>query len=178
VMGTLTRTLGVFGVLLGGWVADRFVAHGRIDGPIRVGIIGAVGVLSALLALGLNANRWKIFATVVVALVLSVFTPHLGWKQSLLTGVAAGGVFLLIYLAGALIFKTEALGLGDVKLAVFIGLVLGLSPTLNALLLGVLLAGLVSIGLVVIRVKKLKDTIAYGPYLCAGAIYMLLRGAT
>ncbi len=31
----------------------------------RVWMIGAVGVLSALLALGLNANRWKIFATVV-----------------------------------------------------------------------------------------------------------------
>jgi hypothetical protein len=36
----------------------------------RVWMIGAVGVLSALLALGLNANRWKIFATVAVALVL------------------------------------------------------------------------------------------------------------
>src|SRR2546423_12297202 len=36
----------------------------------RVWMIGAVGVLAALLALGLNAERWKIFATVVVALVL------------------------------------------------------------------------------------------------------------
>ncbi|HMH62940.1 MAG TPA: fused MFS/spermidine synthase, partial [Bradyrhizobium sp.] len=36
----------------------------------RVWMIGGVGVLSALLALGLNASRWKIFATVVVALVL------------------------------------------------------------------------------------------------------------
>src|SRR5947208_2718096 len=36
----------------------------------RVWVIGAVGVLSALLALGLNASRWKIFATVAVALVL------------------------------------------------------------------------------------------------------------
>jgi hypothetical protein len=36
----------------------------------RVWMIGAIGVLSALLALGLNANRWKIFATVIVALVL------------------------------------------------------------------------------------------------------------
>jgi hypothetical protein len=36
----------------------------------RVWVIGAVGVLSALLALGLNGNRWKIFATVVLALVL------------------------------------------------------------------------------------------------------------
>ncbi|HXL13661.1 MAG TPA: fused MFS/spermidine synthase [Bradyrhizobium sp.] len=39
-------------------------------GHHRVWVIGAVGVLSALLALGLNANRWKIFATVAVALVL------------------------------------------------------------------------------------------------------------
>src|SRR5882757_9613408 len=36
----------------------------------RVWMIGAVGGLSALLALGLNASRWKIFATVAVALVL------------------------------------------------------------------------------------------------------------
>jgi hypothetical protein len=36
----------------------------------RVWMIGAVGVLSALLALGFNAGRWKIFATVVLALVL------------------------------------------------------------------------------------------------------------
>ncbi|KJC52901.1 hypothetical protein UP09_00670 [Bradyrhizobium sp. LTSP885] len=36
----------------------------------RVWVIGAVGVLSALLALALNASRWKIFATVAVALVL------------------------------------------------------------------------------------------------------------
>src|SRR5437660_5553756 len=36
----------------------------------RVWMIGAVGVLAALLALALNASRWKVFATVVVALVL------------------------------------------------------------------------------------------------------------
>src|SRR5260221_5073308 len=39
-------------------------------GEYRVWVAGAVGLLSALLALGLNASRWKIFATVVVALVL------------------------------------------------------------------------------------------------------------
>jgi len=42
-----------------GWLDDN-----------RVWVIGAVGVLSALLALGLNANRRKIFATVAVALFL------------------------------------------------------------------------------------------------------------
>jgi hypothetical protein len=36
----------------------------------RTWVAGSVGVLAALLALALNASRWKIFATVVVALVL------------------------------------------------------------------------------------------------------------
>jgi hypothetical protein len=41
----------------------------------RVWVVGAVGVLAALLALALNANRWKIFATVAVALVLIRLYP-------------------------------------------------------------------------------------------------------
>jgi hypothetical protein len=49
------------------WSEGKVMAW--LDGH-RVWVIGAVGVLSALLALGLNANRWKIFATVTVALVL------------------------------------------------------------------------------------------------------------
>ncbi|MGY4572279.1 MULTISPECIES: spermidine synthase [Bradyrhizobium] len=47
----------------GGDIFNWFDVH-------RVWVIGAVGVLSALLALALNANRRKIFATVVVALVV------------------------------------------------------------------------------------------------------------
>jgi hypothetical protein len=58
-------------------LAIALIAPSYLEGKVmtwldehRVWMIGAVGVLSALLALGLNANRWKIFATVVVALVL------------------------------------------------------------------------------------------------------------
>src|SRR5262249_16465683 len=41
----------------------------------RVFLAGSIGVLAALLALALNANRWKIFATVVVALLLTRAYP-------------------------------------------------------------------------------------------------------
>jgi prepilin signal peptidase PulO-like enzyme (type II secretory pathway) len=115
------------------------------------------------------------FPAYVVALVLSIFTPHLGWKQAAIAGVAAGAAFLLLAVVGGLVFRGEVLGIGDVKLAIFIGLVLGFSGTLSALLVGVLLAGVVSIFLMAIRVKGLKDTIAYGPYLCAGALIGLLQ---
>jgi hypothetical protein len=58
-------------------LAVALIAPSWSDGEImgwletgRVWVIGAVGMLSALLALAFNASRWKIFATVVVALVL------------------------------------------------------------------------------------------------------------
>jgi hypothetical protein len=41
----------------------------------RVWVAGGVGVLAALVALGLNADRWKIFATAVVALALIRIYP-------------------------------------------------------------------------------------------------------
>ncbi|MBR0799242.1 fused MFS/spermidine synthase [Bradyrhizobium jicamae] len=63
-------------------LAAALIAPSYSAGPIfnwlddrRVWVIGAVGVLSALLALTLNASRWKIFATVAVALALLRFYP-------------------------------------------------------------------------------------------------------
>jgi hypothetical protein len=58
-------------------------AEGKITAWLeahRVWVAGAVGVLSALLALGLNADRWKVFATVVVALVLIRSYPSDGGR--------------------------------------------------------------------------------------------------
>ena len=45
VQGSLTMTVGVAAAILGGWVADRFVKRGVTDGPLRVGMIGAAGML-------------------------------------------------------------------------------------------------------------------------------------
>ena len=50
VQGLLTMTIGVAGVLAGGRVADRLVKAGRPDGALRVGIIGATGMLVAATA--------------------------------------------------------------------------------------------------------------------------------
>jgi MFS family permease len=45
IMGTLTMTIGVLGVLAGGWIADAIGQRGRIDGPWLVAIAGAIGML-------------------------------------------------------------------------------------------------------------------------------------
>ena len=112
------------------------------------------------------------FPSMVLALVVSLFGDP--WWAGVATGLAAGLLFLLIALVGAAIFKAEALGFGDVKLAAFMGLLLGPLPTVQALFCGVFLAGMVSVAIIIWH-RSMKGTIAYGPYLAAGALIMLFQ---
>jgi MFS family permease len=43
--GGLTLALGPVGTLLGGWLVDRYRQRGVIDAPLRVGMLGAAGML-------------------------------------------------------------------------------------------------------------------------------------
>jgi prepilin signal peptidase PulO-like enzyme (type II secretory pathway) len=52
------------------------------------------------------------------------------------------------------------------------GLLLGPLPTIQAVFYGVFMAGVVSIGMIVWQ-RSLKGTLAYGPYLAAGALIVL-----
>ncbi len=119
-----------------------------------------------------------IFPAMAAALVLSLtgdpwFSGH-DWWHGLATGLAAGLLFLLLALIGSAIFKAEALGFGDVKLALFMGLLLGPLPTIQALFYGVFLAGVISVGYILWH-RSMKGTIAYGPYLAAGALIVLYQ---
>jgi leader peptidase (prepilin peptidase)/N-methyltransferase len=109
----------------------------------------------------------------VAALLLSLVTPNLGPVAAVLTGLVTGLVFLAIAEVGALVFKAEAMGFGDVKLSAFLGLILGPRPTFNAVVVGVILAGVVAVGLLALRVRGMRDSISYGPFLAAGALVAL-----
>ena len=112
------------------------------------------------------------FPAMALALIVSLF--HQPWWAGIATGLAAGLLFLLLALVGSAIFKAEALGFGDVKLALFMGLLLGPLPTITALFYGVFLAGVVSVGYIIWH-RSLKGSIAYGPYLAAGALIVLYQ---
>jgi len=121
------------------------------------------------------------FPSMALALLVTLSplaSAHLGlwyqpWWAGAVMGLVAGLLFLLIALAGSALFKTEALGFGDVKLALFMGLLLGWPYTFTAIFYGVFLAGLVSIGVIIWR-RSMRGTIAYGPYLAVAALIVLL----
>jgi MFS family permease len=61
--GLLTMTIGPVGVLVGGWLANRLSKRGYTDAPLRVGMIGAAGMLVAATAFplaptGVAAGWW------------------------------------------------------------------------------------------------------------------------
>jgi leader peptidase (prepilin peptidase)/N-methyltransferase len=74
-----------------------------------------------------------------------------------------------------LVFR-DGLGMGDVKLAVLIGAALG-THVLTGLVVGSLAASVVAVYLLATKgLAARKMTIAFGPYLAAGAIVVLLFG--
>jgi leader peptidase (prepilin peptidase) / N-methyltransferase len=92
-----------------------------------------------------------------------------------LGAVAAGGAALLL----ALVAPSGGLGLGDVKLLAVLGLFLGWLGW-GVLVLGVAfgftLGALVAVGMLVSRRAGLRDHLAFGPWLIAGALVAVVAG--
>jgi prepilin signal peptidase PulO-like enzyme (type II secretory pathway) len=90
-----------------------------------------------------------------------------GWPSSLLGGLATAALFLL----PVLIFGSQRAGIGDVKLGLFVGLVLGFSTSLYWALLIAFGSGLL-VGLVGILLKKWdrKSLLPFGPFLALGMV--------
>lgn len=99
------------------------------------------------------------------------------WWTPLLGMVSASGVLFLVSVVGSLLYKTdEAVGMGDVKLLMPIGLFLGWKLGLEALFFGVLAAGIASLLLIILGLKGKRDTIPFGPFIVAGAFAAILWG--
>lgn len=113
-------------------------------------------------------NRIVLPATVVVLLANTAREPGLKW---LLAGLAASG-FLF---AAALIYPA-GMGMGDVKLALLMGVALG--KTVSVALMAGMLAALVP-GIVLLArhgTKARKMGIPFGPFLALGSVVALFWG--
>ena len=123
------------------------------------------------------------FPSWVIAFALAFVTPWTAawtwpwpdWRTAPVAALIAGGVFLLLFFGGQLIFGAEAFGFGDVKLAVFIGMATGVSNlrVAHALLDGVFLGGFVAIILLITRIRRMNEAVPYGPFLVLGTVLAL-----
>lgn len=116
------------------------------------------------------------------AAVHHAFSPHTVYMDTAwwnpLAGAAAGyGSMLLVALAGTWFYKNEdAMGMGDVKIYIPIGLFLGWRLVLLVLLLSFVLGGLTGIGLMVTGKAKAQAVIPFGPFIAAAVCMAVFWG--
>lgn len=87
-------------------------------------------------------------------------------------GVAAGVAIFLVGLGVFLGGSSMGLGIGDGKLIILLGFLLGWPALMPALFYGILAAGLVAVALLVRKGRG--ATFSYGPYLAGGGALLLL----
>ncbi|WP_419873954.1 prepilin peptidase [Candidatus Pristimantibacillus sp. PTI5] len=84
--------------------------------------------------------------------------------------LAGSGALLIIGILGSWLLKKETMGGGDIKLYVFIGLILGVKLTLLSLFLASLFGLIGGIALIAAGAHSKGKTIPFGPYIAAGAL--------
>jgi len=117
-------------------------------------------------------------------LVFSTLFPRLhgadAWLHGLSRAVLGMGVGLavlwIIAELGRLVFKKEAMGLGDVKLLGAIGAYLGWPSVVFTLVLSSFTGSIVGIALILLGGREWQSRIPYGPFLALGAIVWMLGG--
>jgi leader peptidase (prepilin peptidase)/N-methyltransferase len=133
--------------------------------PDRITLVGGIGFPLAILALDLAGQSGSLFVS--------------DWKNALWGALFASGFIYSIRFLGTLAFGREAMGLGDVKLMLMNGAILGAWRSLFVIMgLGPILA-ILTIVLVRLATRKKVERhmeIPYGPFLCLGSYVALFWG--
>lgn len=136
----------------------------------------------SLSAVGIIDGKIKKIPNKLVLVILTVGAVLLAVKCiaapensiSLLVTALVGAVgSLLLFLLFTVLTK-GGFGMGDTKLTAALGLTLGLMDTMITVLLGMILCMLVSVTLLVLGKKTLKDDMPFGPYIFLGYILIVV----
>ena len=133
---------------------DELTIGGALVGLVFSVFVGVSGVLGPLL-LPNSSNLWQSLVNAVLGALLVALPIWL-----------IGGVY-------GLLRKREALGLGDVKLLLMLGIFLGPEAGILALTIGAVAGALVGVVLLIrLRGGAGSYELPFGSFLCAGAVIM------
>jgi prepilin signal peptidase PulO-like enzyme (type II secretory pathway) len=114
------------------------------------------------------------FALIVVSFLAVLFTAFDAWYIHMLSGFGAALFLLLLHL----FTLGRGMGLGDVKLAIGIGFILGWPYTLTWLFTSFILGAIIGVALLSLGHAKFGRHIAFGPFLILAFFVVLLWGDT
>jgi leader peptidase (prepilin peptidase) / N-methyltransferase len=148
-----------------------------LNTPEVLDLIKLLGFFSLLILISFIDLEKQIIPNPLVLVFLGwgllwqVINPTVSWSQALY-GLLLGGGFLLF----AAIISRGGMGGGDIKLMGAAGFALGLPLTGLALFIGSMIGAVVGLTLLLLRLKKRKDPIPFGPFLSLGIWIAMVWG--
>lgn len=116
-----------------------------------------------------------VYPATLIAIAVSWAWPDSSFVEMLAGGLVAILISVMLVLL-SLPFGPSAFGMGDVKMIILIGFVVGLPSVLIGVVVGTLAAGFVSGVLVITKIRGRGDYIPHGPFLALGAVLALFWG--
>lgn len=135
--------------------------------------LAAIGVAMTVLEhLGLTGQ-----IAVVQGSFLGGYAYIFSFTQNVIIGhiaaaVALGSAFSLIILLS----RGKSMGWGDAKLAAAVGLMLGWPDAILAIMIAFMIGAVAGISMMVLRMKKLKDALPFGPFIAVGVLMVVYFG--
>jgi leader peptidase (prepilin peptidase)/N-methyltransferase len=170
-----TPIVGAVGAVAGAALVDRFGGS-----PAQLALFGLEGLALVLLfATDLDQRLLPDIVTLpLIAVALGAFAlgigPFVREPADLAVAAAAAlGVPALLYLL-SIPFGVGAIGEGDLKLLVSVGLLAGPVRLVAGLLGGAVLAAVAIVVLIAVRRITIRSYVPYGPFLIIGALWALL----
>lgn len=112
-----------------------------------------------------------VFPAIWMALIMAPLLHYDEFWSYLVAGVAGfAALFLISFI------RPGAMGMGDVKLIVFLGLITGFPNIILLLFLAFVLGGLIAGFLLLLKKINRKDSIAFGPFLALAGFIVMLYG--
>jgi leader peptidase (prepilin peptidase) / N-methyltransferase len=170
-----TPVVALIGAISGAVVVLRFSGE-----PVHLALMTLVALdLVLMFATDLDQRLLPDVLTLpLVPLALAVFvlgiSPYLQAPSDLLAAAAAAVILPLGMYLLSLPFGPGAIGIGDLKLLVGVGLLGGPFRLVATLVVGAVVAAAVIVVLVVARRITLRSYVPYGPFLILGCLWALL----
>ncbi len=171
----------VANVALWGLAAARFGWSWEL--PIYLALFSVLLALSVIdLELYLLPNRLTYPSIVVSALAIPILSvplredPVTAIRSAYLGGLGYAGFLVVILLFYELVVRKEGMGMGDVKLAVLLGMWVGwihLILVTYALIFACVIG--VVVGVIVLIARRESRAFPFGPWLAIGAIIAIVR---
>ncbi len=145
----------------------------RYDEPEHLAVVTAY-ICVLLICAGTDLISYRVpnvvtYPAIVGAIVVGAFMPGASLWEVLAGGAIAGGVLLV----PALITGGIGMGMGDVKLALFVGLAIGFTHAAPAMLIMALGGGVAAMFLLVTGLRKRGEPIPYAPFISIGGLAVL-----